>query len=254
MRNNFAGLTGLFILSAFAAFAQPGLGTRFVGVAGPTMLTEQGNYSLTSGVSISSSSGNGIMITGNNITLDLNGQTITGTNSGVGIRISGARNITIRNGIIEGAMMGIVSMNASNVRIENVQIRGRMAAPPEAGIMLVQTTNSILRGNQIWNTALGIFVRGGNTFGNLIEGNTISTASPSAPFGICYNPADGDPQGPKGDRISGNLIRGFQTAVAFSETSEYNVAEANTFIYRAAAASNQNETNLVVGNTSVRIQ
>lgn len=253
MRNNLAGTIGLVLMSALSLLAQPGQGTRFVGVAGPTMLTEPGQYMLTTGVMIGST-GNGIQITGSNITLDLNGQTISGSGSGVGVRVSGARNVVIRNGVIDGAMMGIVTMNASNVRIENVQIRGRMAAPPEAGIMMVQTTNSIVRSNQIWNTALGIFVRGGGTFGNLIEGNTISTANVSAPFGICYNPADNDPEGPKGDRVAGNVIRGFQQALQFSATSEYNVAEGNTFLYRAMAFTSMNDTNVVESNRAVRIR
>jgi hypothetical protein len=39
--------------------------------------------------------------------------------------------------------------------------------------MLVQTRNSVVRNNMIYNAALGVFVRGSRSFGNRIEGNTI---------------------------------------------------------------------------------
>lgn len=253
MKNNFLSIVGALALSAAVGYSQPGQGTRFIGVAGPTMLTEPGVYMLTTGATISSSSGAGITIMSSNITLDLNGQTISGTGTGAGVRVVGARNVVVKNGIIDGALMGVVTMNSSNVRIEGLMIRGSMGAPPEAGIMMVATANSVVMNNQILNTALGIFVRGGGSFGNRIEANTISHMGFNAPLGICYNPSDTDPQGPKGDLIARNLIRGYRQAVAFSDSSEYNVTEGNTFIFRTSASSSPNATNVLRNNTEVKI-
>lgn len=253
MRNHFAIFVTALGLTTAAALAQTPQGTRYIGVVGPTMLTEAGNYQLTTGAPINTSTGAGIVITGNNITLDLNGQTITGSGSGVGVRVVGARNVVLKNGTIEGAMMGVVTMNSSNVRIENLMIRGSMGAPPEAGIMMVATVNSVVRNNQILNTALGIFVRGSETFGNRIEGNTITTMSFNAPLGICYNPSDTDPDGPKGDLITGNLIRGYRQAISFTSTSDFNVTEGNTFIFRGTASNSSNPTNIIRNNTEVKM-
>ena len=234
--------------------AQP-QGVRLIGIAGPTMLTESGSYMLTTGVDVSSSTGAGITISGNNITLDLNGFAITGAGnaSGAGVRIVGARNIVVKNGSIESALMGVVAMNSSNVRIENLRIRGLSGAPPEAGIMFVATSNSVITNNQILNTALGIFIRGGATFGNRIEGNTLTASATNSPLGICYNPSDSDSNGPKGDLITRNLIRGYRQSLAFGDSSEFNVAEGNTFIFRVSPSSSPNTTNLVRNNTEVKI-
>ncbi len=228
---------------------------RQIGIYGPTLLTEPGTYVLTMGQSVASSTGAGIIITGNNITLDLDGFAITGAGNatGAGVRIVGARNVVVKNGSIESALMGIVAMNSINVRIENLRIRGLSGAPPEAGIMFVGTSNSMIVNNQFLNTALGIFIRGGATFGNRIEGNTLTASATTSPLGICYNPSDTDSNGPKGDLITRNLIRGYRQALAFSDTSEFNVAEGNTFIFRVSASSNPNASNLVRNNTEVKI-
>ncbi len=254
MRNNFVSTLAVLSLGAASLMAQQQT-VRLIPLSGVTILSEPGTYMLTYGLTVSSSNGAGIQISGNNIVLDLNGQTITGAGNGTGagVRVIGARNVVVKNGIVEGALMGVVTMMSSNVRVENMMIRGMAGAPPEAGIMMVQTWNSVIVNNQIANTALGIFVRGGNSFGNRIENNTLTTSSLSAPLGICYNPSDTDPAGPKGDLIRGNLIRGYRQAIAFSSSSDFSVVEGNTFIFRTSASSNPSETNVFKNNTDVRI-
>ena len=254
MRNNIVSTVIALSIGAFSLMAQP-QGVRMIGIAGPTMLTEPGTYILTTGVDVSSSTGAGITITGNNITVDLNGYAITGAGNamGAGVRIVGARNVVVKNGSIESALMGVVAINSSNVRIENLRIRGLSGTPPEAGIMFVQTSNSMIVNNQILNTALGIFIRGGMSFGNRIEGNTLTASATTSPLGICYNPSDADSNGPKGDLITRNLIRGYRQSLALSDSSEYNVVEGNTFIFRVSATSSPNTTNVVKNNTEVKI-
>jgi hypothetical protein len=251
MKNNFAVCVVALGLSVAGMHAQQAPGMRTV-FPWQTTLSESGNYVLNGGLTIAGA-GDGILITGSNITLDLNGQTISGSGMGVGVRIMGGRNIVLKNGTIERAAMGVVTMNARNVSIEGLKIMGSMGAPPEAGVMMVQTVNSVVKDNQILNTALGIFVRGGQTFGNRIVNNTITAMGSTAPLGICYNPSDTDPQGPKGDLISGNLIRGYRQAVAFSDSSEFNVVTGNTFIFRVSASSSPSTTNIIKDNTEVKL-
>ncbi|MBL8240169.1 MAG: right-handed parallel beta-helix repeat-containing protein [Bryobacterales bacterium] len=248
----------LFALPLLAAclVAQPS-GLR--SIASPTTIDQPGAYILTSDIFIPGSAGVGIAVTASDVTLDLNGHTITapGNLTGAGIRIANAQNVTVRNGNIVNALMGAVVMNSVNVRLEGLSIRATglpaSAPPPEMGIMLVQTRNSVVANNMIYNAALGIFVRGGRSFGNRIEANTITGTSMGA-FGICYNPADGDPQAPKGDLVTRNFIRGYPAAIQISSRADYNVIAGNTLLFTMEGLLNENSTNVAKDNTLVKLQ
>jgi parallel beta-helix repeat protein len=243
-------------LLAAALVAQPS-GLR--SIASPTTIDQSGSYILTADLFIPGSVGVGIAITASDVWLDLNGHTITapGNLSGAGIRIVNAQNVTVKNGNIVNALMGAVVMNSINVRLEGLNIRSTgmppTAPPPEIGIMLVQTRNSVVQNNMIYNAALGIFVRGSRSFGNRIEGNTILGTTTGA-FGICYNPADGDTNAPKGDLVTRNLIRGYNVAVQISSRADYNVITGNTLLYAVEGILNENATNVAKDNTLVKIQ
>ena len=243
-------------LLAVCLVAQPS-GLRSIG--SPTTIDQPGAYILTSDIFIPGSVGVGIAITANDVTLDLNGHTITapGNLTGAGVRIVNAQNVTVRNGNIVNALMGAVAMNSINVRLEGLSIRATglppAAPPPEMGIMLVQTRNSVVANNMIYNAALGVFVRGSRSFGNRIEGNTITGTTMGA-FGICYNPADGDSQAPKGDLVTRNLIRGYPVAIQISSRADYNVISGNTLLYTMEGVLNENATNVAKDNTLVKIQ
>ena len=243
-------------LLAAAVAAQPS-GLR--SIASPGTIDQPGSYILTSDIFVPPSIGVGIAITASEVMLDMNGHTITapGNLTGAGIRIAGAQNVTVKNGFIVNALMGAVVMNSTNVRLEGLSIRATglppSAPPPEIGIMLVQTRNAVVANNMIVNAALGIFVRGSRSFGNRIEGNTI-TGTTAGAFGICYNPADGDTAAPKGDLVKGNLIRGYPAAIQMSLRSDYNVVTGNTLIYTMEGVLNENPSNVVKDNTLVKIQ
>ena len=254
MRFNFVPtVLALSVFCMTAAAQAPG--TRTIG--SPTTIDQPGNYMLTNALFVNS--GAGITITASDVTLDLNGQTISGPANltGVGIRVLGAQNVVVRNGNVQGVFMGVVVVNSSNVKIDSLMIRGFgiavSAPPPEVGIMLVQTKNAVITNNQIFSTGLGIFVRGSQSFGNRIEGNTL-TAGANAALGICYNPADGDANGPKGDLITRNVIRGYPTSISIVATSDSNVVTGNTLFYRTAAFSNPNSSNLTDGNIEVKLK
>ncbi len=232
-------------------------GMRLIG--SPTTIDQPGSYALTNDLFVPGSVGVGIAITASDVTLDLGGHSITapGNLSGAGVRITGAQNVTVRNGNIVNALMGAVVMNSANVRLEGLSIRATglppSAPPPEIGIMLVQTRNAVVTNNMIFNAALGIFVRGSRSFGNRIEGNTI-TGTTAGVFGICYNPADGDTSAPKGDLVTGNLIRGFPAAIQVSSRADYNVFTGNTLLYTEEGIINANPTNIAKENTLVKLQ
>lgn len=107
----------------------------------PFAITSSGSYYLTGNLSVTS--GNGITISADQVTLDLNGFAISSTANpaaGVGINIPNSRrNLTIRNGFITspstfaagaftslGFVDGIRSTNAStaNVRISDLSVHG----------------------------------------------------------------------------------------------------------------------------------
>ncbi|MFN0101195.1 MAG: NosD domain-containing protein [Bryobacteraceae bacterium] len=248
----------LFTIPLLAAglIAQPA-GLRTIG--SPSTVDQSGSYILTADLFIPGSAGAGISITASDVTLDLNGHTITapGNLSGAGIRIVNAQNVTVKNGNIVNALMGVVVMNSVNVRLDGLSIRATglppSAPPPEMGIMLVQTRNSVVSNNMIYNAALGIFVRGSRSFGNRIQGNTI-TGTTAGAFGICYNPADGDTGAPKGDLVTGNLIRGYPAAIQISSRADYNAITGNTLIFTMEGLLNENSTNVAKDNTLIKIQ
>lgn len=243
-------------LFALALCAQPP-GQRTIG--SPTTIDQPGTYMLTNSIFTNSSTGAGITITASDVTLDLNGQTITGPGNGshAGLRILNAQNVSVKNGNVTGTLMGVMVNNSANVRIEGLNIRGFglavSAPPPEIGILINQSRNVVALNNSIFNVGLGLFVRGSRSFGNRLQNNTI-TAMANGVFGICYNPADGDPQGPKGDLITGNLIRGFPTSIQMNGRSDYNVIDANTLIYTVAGLENPNPSNIAQGNRMAQIQ
>jgi hypothetical protein len=109
--------------------------------AGAVTISASGSYYLTTNITVSS--GDGIAITANGVTLDLNGFTVTSTTAsatGTAIRLySGLRNITILNGFIQSGVVnnsgtysgpgfgyGITysSTAPDNVRVTGVSITG----------------------------------------------------------------------------------------------------------------------------------
>ena len=77
----------------------------------PATISTQGLYCLTGNLATSQTAGNVILITANNVTLDLNGWKIGGQGAGTGTHsigiYSGAVNVTVKNGIVRGFYIGI---------------------------------------------------------------------------------------------------------------------------------------------------
>jgi len=228
-------------------------------VPGSGLIDSPGNYVLQGDRRSVSTSRAAIEITASDVTLDLNGTMISGPGGklGVGVRIMGASGVQVKNGLISNLAFGVIVMNSRNVVLKDLQIRGEglpiVALPPETAIMIVQSRNVVVEDNAIYNTGLGIFVRGGMSGGNRIANNTL-TAGMNGALGICYNPADNDPMGPRGDLVYGNLVSGFGTGIQASSMSMANVFKANTIFYRGGKAVElMNDTNMEMDNTSAML-
>jgi len=226
-------------------------------VAGNGVIDAPGNYILTAEASLRAS-GAAILITASNVSLDLNGNTVMGPGgrTGTGIHIRGANGVRVTNGFVVNHSFGVIVENSNNVMINALQIRGEglavTAPPPETAIMIMQSRNVVVENNAIYNTGLGIFVRGGRSWGNRIANNTI-TGGTNALLGICYNPTDTDPAGPRGDLIQGNVISGFGVGIQMSQTSAANVTRDNFIAYRTMAVDFRNTTNMDSDNTKIQL-
>lgn len=229
-------------------------------------ITRPGNYRLFRRLNVRN--GDAIKITASNVTLDLNGQTVSTRDRGTGngILIEGAKNVTVRNGKVSGFNANVAINNSENVVVEKLQITGDNLAPDggptEIGVLLVNSRASIIRDNNISSTNLGIFVRGGSSTGNRIFENVLVGGSnpENNLLGICYNPAAGEGDaGPRGDNIYNNHIARYGFAVSVSSGSIYNVFNENIFagfnggIADESVFTNNGGTNVSEGNISVTL-
>ena len=160
----------------------------------PATISAQGIYCLTGNLATSQTSGNAIIITANNVTLDLNGWKVGGQAAGTGTRavgiVSAAANVTVKNGIVRGFYFGI------NLTGRGATVKGITADQNTVDGIRVGGTGSVVQGNQVVDTggttyltdaeATGIYVSGP---GSLVKNNLVSglTAAGSSPeFGIYF--------------------------------------------------------------------
>ncbi|MDA0813794.1 MAG: hypothetical protein O3C21_15560 [Verrucomicrobia bacterium] len=198
-------------------------------------INSPGSYSLRGSVSVDQ--GDAIVISASNVTLDLNGFSVStkARGTGRGIVIDSAKAVTIRNGKVSGFNANVALVSAENAKVSNFQITGDGLAPnggpSEIGVLLIDSRACTIASNNISSVNLGIFVRGGGSTGNRIEKNVVVGGATDANnlFGICYNPApDAGPEGPSGDSIYNNHIARFNIAVSVSAQSTSNIFTDNT--------------------------
>jgi len=227
-------------------------------VASPRVIGSPGSYQLVADIDFDATRDWAINITTGGVTLDLNGHRIKGPGGkqGTGLLITGARGVTVRNGLIADTAFGVIVNGSHNVVLRDLLIRGQalpvLSAPPEIGIMIVNARNVVVESNSLFDVGLGIFVRGGMSAGNRIANNTV-TSTVNGVFGICYNPADTGTGGPRGDLIYNNLITGFDTGIQISAGSLANVFRENTIAYITAPFVSNNPSNLDLDNSKVKL-
>ena len=177
----------------------------------PAVISTQGVWCLKQNLNTAVSSGTAITIQTNNVTIDCNGFTLSGS-AGVatitgGIYGTNLANITVRHCAIAGFYYGIFLTGASGSGhvIEDNRFDSNTAYGPD-----IQGDGSVIRRNLIINTGLssstpfakGIVARDSiDVLDNVVSGVSTATGSNGYTFGIqIYNDADG--------RVEGNIVRG----------------------------------------------
>ncbi|MGB7202649.1 MAG: hypothetical protein WBD16_10310 [Pyrinomonadaceae bacterium] len=197
-------------------------------------ITRPGVYRLNDDVNVRN--GNGIVITASNVSLNLNGYSVTTDSGGTGrgIAIANSSGVSVRNGKVGGFNANVMINNSTNVVVESLQIVGRGLAPnngpTEIGVLIINGRSVAINRNNISSVNLDVFVRGANATGNHIFENVIVGGAIPANnlLGICYNPAEGAGDGgPRGDNIYNNVITRFGYAVAVSSGSISNIFNEN---------------------------
>jgi parallel beta-helix repeat protein len=137
-------------------------------IAFPIVIDQPGSYCLTQNL-VYNGTDNGIEITADNVTLDLNGFTLDGQGVGfAGIQVStGSRWAVIRNGVVRGWHGGISSYTTEGVRVERV-----MAQDSESSGIFLGDNCEIIECQSFDNGNTGLHVAmGGMVIDSVATGN-----------------------------------------------------------------------------------
>jgi hypothetical protein len=172
-----------------------------------TTITQPGHYILTR--DIATTSGAVVRIQADNVTVDLNGRTISGgTVNSLIVIADGFKDIAIRNGRLSGGAVGIIYTSSSvgtRLRVENVEIAGAETGIYVSGAELVSVLSCrIVAGGQgmgISAAGVGDSSYAGRFLDNVIE-NVQATAMSLS--------------GLRAGLVRGNVITRFGTTLPFS--------------------------------------
>jgi hypothetical protein len=141
---------------------------------------------ITSSVKLSSNVGpcpsGGIVVQGNNLTINLNGHRIFGsptTGDGVGIRLNGASGVVVKNGTVTSFDAGIVIAGGAGNRVTKIKAIGNIGHADGTtfgdGILIDGSRSNIVRANEVRANGpfSGISVINDGSIGNKISKNTI---------------------------------------------------------------------------------
>lgn len=226
----------------------------------PTTITKPGDYRLASDLSIAD--GDGILVRASHVRLWLGDHWLRGPGNKAGraIVLEEVRHASVHGGHVERFGLGVAVLGSSQCSVRGLDIRGGDETadppngnPPQIGIMLVNSSRNRIARNHLRGVNLGIFVRGGGSYENVIRGNTAEAGSHGL-LGICYNPAPGgDPAGPQHDRVTRNVLNRFDTGIVASAHSAENYFRFNTIRYLTSAYVDQNGTNVFERNETLQI-
>lgn len=171
----------------------------------PVQLNASGSYRLTGNLNASGNLNGAIQVNSDDVTIDLNGFTITGGGAGItdGISIAGYKNVELRNGTIRGftrsgvftnlftlyiRVIGVTAIGNTTYGIdlqgEGNIIDGCTALNNGLGMRVFDGSlviNSVARGN----TSFGLALIGGSGFrSNVLTGNNGGDANPQVSGGF----------------------------------------------------------------------
>ena len=167
-----------------------------------------------------SCAGNGLTVGADGIKLRLNGHTISGAGSGVGITVVGRTGVSISGGTVRNFMTGVLVMNSTAVVIkENQFVDNVDGVDFQSG----SVGNTIKENHFQGSRTRGIMLRG-NTIANQIKENTFAANR----TGILVNGALGSTV--KENTVSSSLLAGIRVGV----TATSNLIAENTVISNPA--------------------
>jgi parallel beta-helix repeat protein len=209
------------VVGAAPARANPpwaGAGNCTAITALPAVITVEGVYCFTGGLSTAMTSGQAIVIQASNVVLDLSGFTLDGLGGGTstlaeGIRALNLQNITIKNGTIRGFYAGInlnvcggcivEDIRADHNRFFGIEVNG-------SG-MIVRNNQVVATGGstaQISPPAWGIFVQG---VGQRVLNNDVISTVGAAGLGTAIFVANAS----QGALVVNNRITGADFGISF---------------------------------------
>jgi hypothetical protein len=169
-----------------------GVGTKITSL--PYTITNSGFYYI--GKDLTSTTGNGIIVNTDNVTIDLMGFSLIGPGEGTnfGIQMQEKQNVEIRNGTVRGFSYGISAVGATfsaNHRVVGVRVEHNAGD----GISLMGH-NCLVRNCNASNNASGITVLGGGAIiDNIACNNTKTGITISVSGNIIGNVANGNDNG-----------------------------------------------------------
>lgn len=130
----------------------------------PFTISASGSYYLTGNLSVSS--GDGITVSTSNVTIDMNGFTLSGAASGNGIALSAGNDVRISNGMIRNWGTGIYSFGTGRIIVEKVHF----LSCSSHGISVSAAAGTEVRNSVVADCGgHGIVVQGAS----IIEGNSV---------------------------------------------------------------------------------
>jgi len=214
--------------------------------------------------------GDGVTVAGPNITINLNGHTISGSGAGVGLRVTASQDVTIHGGTIRGFLQAMFVAGSTGIVIKDNEFtlnntavllqassgntikanvarantsRAFMLRPNTAGVV---STNNDVVDNLLVDNPTGIFLisQPGNTFkGNTISGSTVAAIDMTSPPGAT------------GNVIKGNLLTTSAVGIRFAagwvgNTVLWNTLQANTCAFQGPTADNTLQGNTLTANST----
>ena len=168
--------------------------------------------------------GNGLIVGADGIRINLNGHTITGPGSGVGINVAGRTGVVIVGGTVRNFLAGVQLVNSTAIVVKENRVTGNQDA-----VFLIGTSGSTIKENTAWqNSRVGIMLRPSgirNSTQNLVAENTLTDNT----NGIILV------ETPTGNVLKENMISGSSNAgINVNGGVSGNVIKENAFIGNAA--------------------
>lgn len=187
--------------------------------------------------------GHGITIDGDGIVLDLVGHTITGPGKGgwvwperalssIGIRVTGKRTVTIRNGRITNFATAVLLEDSQGATVEGITSDSN-----HYGIYLFRGSGVVLSRVQVSNNVYGLHLQ--DAQGNVVTRSRVSRSHHGSPGGYGINL-----YGSNKNAIHENRIEQNQSQGVWLIDSRENRIYRNNFIGNSTSAVDETGTNL----------